>query len=138
MRFVERERRAGEVDLPLVFSAVVVVAGGLAAAWSRLGPGFPPCVWKASTGLPCPTCGGTRMGEALLQLDLLGAFLWNPLLFLGLAGILGTGLVCLTRRLLRRPRLRLVLNRPWEPAALRIGAFAGLTLGWLYLVLKGV
>jgi hypothetical protein len=78
------------------------------------------------------------MGEALLHGRILEAFLWNPLLFLGLAGILTSGLVCLVRRLRGLPRVRLRVESARERAILRIGAVTILALGWIYLVLRGV
>ena len=36
-----------------------------------------PCIFHAVTGLNCPGCGVSRMGIALLHLDLRAAFLYN-------------------------------------------------------------
>ena len=37
-----------------------------------------PCVFHLATGLLCPGCGVTRMVQALVRLDLRGAFASNP------------------------------------------------------------
>lgn len=37
------------------------------------------CVFKALTGIPCPTCGMTRSFMSLLRLDLKSAFYYHPL-----------------------------------------------------------
>jgi len=37
------------------------------------------CVFKALTGIPCPTCGMTRSFLSLLKLDLKSAFYYHPL-----------------------------------------------------------
>jgi Protein of unknown function (DUF2752) len=67
-------------------------AGGLAlsALYATTGLGL-PCPFRAVTGWDCPLCGGTRMGEALLQGDLSAAFGFNPVALIGLfvAGVLG-------------------------------------------------
>ena len=44
------------------------------------GAGFylPPCFFKRLTGLPCATCGMTRMVRAFLAGDLGMAFHWHP------------------------------------------------------------
>jgi hypothetical protein len=39
---------------------------------------LPPCLFHRFTGLPCATCGMTRMARALLHADLAGAFHWHP------------------------------------------------------------
>ena len=36
-----------------------------------------PCIFHAVTGLNCPGCGVSRMGIALLHLDLRAAYLYN-------------------------------------------------------------
>jgi Protein of unknown function (DUF2752) len=67
-------------------------AGGLvlSALYATTGLGL-PCPFRAITGWDCPLCGGTRMGEALLEGDLSAAFGFNPVALIGLfvAGMLG-------------------------------------------------
>jgi Protein of unknown function (DUF2752) len=91
-------------------------AGGLAlsALYATTGVGL-PCPFRAVTGWDCPLCGGTRMGAALLDGDVLVAFGYNPLalislLVVGLLGVLwaveavGGPAVRLPRRLAERVR----------------------------------
>lgn len=40
------------------------------------------CILKNLTGMPCPGCGMTRAGIALLHFDFVGAFNYNPMIFL--------------------------------------------------------
>ncbi|TDT33205.1 uncharacterized protein DUF2752 [Naumannella halotolerans] len=80
-----------------VFGAVGV---GLSAVYAAFGVGI-PCWFKLLTGWECPFCGATRMGAALLEFDLTGAFAWNPLVFVGLIALGLLGLVWLIE--LRRP-----------------------------------
>ncbi len=40
-----------------------------------------PCFYLKTTGLFCPGCGVTRMFLSLLKLDIVGAFLYNPVAF---------------------------------------------------------
>ena len=42
-------------------------------------PALPACVFRAATGVPCPTCGTTRGVFALLHGDLRSALRFNPL-----------------------------------------------------------
>jgi hypothetical protein len=43
-----------------------------------------PCLFKAYTGIPCPTCGGTRALAALSQFKIFEALRLNPLIVLGI------------------------------------------------------
>lgn len=43
----------------------------------------PPCWFKTMTGLPCPSCGGTRAVLALLTGDPLRAVWFNPGVMIG-------------------------------------------------------
>lgn len=70
-----------------------VAAFGVAtsAVYATTGLGF-PCPFRIATGWDCPFCGGTRMGTALLHLDLASAFWLNPLAFVALVVATVTGL----------------------------------------------
>ncbi|MGD2091559.1 MAG: DUF2752 domain-containing protein, partial [Candidatus Aminicenantes bacterium] len=84
MGFKSIRRKKGELNLPLVYF-LVATAGVFFVYILYLFNRLPhlPCVFKAITGYPCPTCGSTRMVSSLINLDILSAFVWNPLLFLG-------------------------------------------------------
>lgn len=56
----------------------------LALSASREGSVLGLCLFKRFTGVPCPTCGGTRAVLQAGEGDVLGAWLFNPLLFSGL------------------------------------------------------
>jgi Protein of unknown function (DUF2752) len=49
---------------------------------------FPPCPFKALTGLNCPGCGGLRMTHDLLHGDLAAAVVDNVFLLVGLPMLL--------------------------------------------------
>ena len=59
------------------------VCAGLAVLfrplWIAAAGAMPPCVWRASTGWPCPGCGTTRAIVRLLHGDLAGALAMSPL-----------------------------------------------------------
>jgi hypothetical protein len=78
---------------------------GLTALYATTGFGL-PCLFREVTGWACPLCGGTRMGGALLHLDIADAFAYNPLALIGLVvvGMLG---VLWTVQLAGGPALRL-------------------------------
>jgi hypothetical protein len=107
------------------------------AALSRLSFLWPACHFREWTGLPCLTCGSTRMLDALLVGNFVEAVTWNPLVFVGMAGVtvwvvataLGVALGWPTRRLVASRRERLGL---WLLGA---GMIA---IDWAYLVWRGV
>ena len=66
---------------------------------------FPPCPFKALTGLNCPACGGLRMTHDILHGDLTAAFFDNALLLVGLPALL-------TWVLVRRSRGKPVSTTP--------------------------
>jgi hypothetical protein len=74
------------------------LAGAAAAPFVRaFAAELPGCLFRAVTGVPCPTCGGTRALLALVRLDVPAALAWNPLVTVGaLVFVLG-GLVALVR-----------------------------------------
>ena len=67
---------------------------GLSALYATTGVGL-PCPFRDVTGWDCPLCGGTRMGSALLHLEIGAAFAFNPLamvvlIIVGSLGVLWT------------------------------------------------
>ncbi len=111
------------------------------AAWwaARVALGDPggrgACLLLESTGVACPTCGGTRAVVALGRGDLVGAAVENPLIA---AGAFLLGCWCLyaiaataAPRLRRTPRFAAT-----EARGLRLAAAAGLVLTWIYEIVR--
>lgn len=84
---------------------------GVSGVYALTGAGL-PCPWRLLTGTLCPLCGSTRLGERLLHLDLAGAWLANPFVFVLLVG-LGAATVLWIVEALGGPAVRLpqVLHR---------------------------
>ncbi|MGE6331687.1 DUF2752 domain-containing protein [Stenotrophomonas sp. NPDC077659] len=130
-----------QVQLPrwTWFAAPPALAAASAAAWLlyRVDPSsaaspFPPCAFRALTGLYCVGCGGTRCAHALLHGDVTTALAMNPLLvisqpflllmLLNIAGIRPRVLDPLMRVLANPtfwlwllPGYALLRNLPWAP-----------------------
>lgn len=130
-----RLRAQDRPPLGLVFAGAGVVAGAavLLLRLDRLP--FVFCTFKQLTGLPCPTCGGTRALGRLAALDLQGAFAMNPLA-VTLAGVVAlwavSDLVLLPRRQSLRIEIRKDLAMPVRVTVLLVAL-----LNWAYLVLAG-
>jgi hypothetical protein len=107
------------------------------AALSRLPLLWPACHFREWTGMPCLTCGSTRMLDALLAGDFVEAVMWNPLVFMGLAGVTLWVVVTAAGNVLGRPSRRLVAGRRARLGLWLLGA--GLVvIDWAYLVWRGV
>jgi hypothetical protein len=134
------ERIAGERAGPALgawFGGALVVGGALAALWLHLGLPTPICLFKHWTGIPCPTCGATRMVAALLSGDALGAAGWNPLLFFALGAVVVWAVGSAVRLVFGLPVWRFALA-PRERLRLRLLACTVLVACWAYLVWNGV
>jgi hypothetical protein len=119
--------------LGAIFGGVLLLGAGLAGVWLRFGLPRPVCLLHEWTGIPCPTCGSTRLVESLLAGDLGAALAHNPLVFLVLAGTGIWAVVSAAYWLLRRRPPELVLD-PREKLALRVAVVLAVLAGWLYLL----
>ena len=130
-------RKKGELNLPLVY---LLVAGTgvflvyILYLFNRL-PHL-PCLFKVMTGYPCPTCGSTRMVSSLINLDILSAFYWNPLLFLGGIAFIAWGGYGFYM-LFSGKKIQVILTKK-EALFLRMGLISLFILNWIYLVISEV
>jgi len=133
-RLAPGERRA---PLGAIFGAVLAGAALAAAAWIESGLPRPGCPLRALTGLPCPTCGATRLVEALVDGRPAAAFGCNPPLFVAGAGVAAWAVLSAAWWLFGLPKRRLVLEQR-EARWLRGLAVAAVLAGWAYLAWRGV
>ena len=80
---------------------------------------YPPCVFRAATGLECPGCGTTRALHHLLHGRFEQAFLLNPMLF----AIMGVAL-CAIPSLARGRAPQFLMKPSFAWTAL------GVVMGW--------
>jgi len=95
------------------------------------------CPWRALTGIPCPTCGGTRCMVELTHLNLGAALAMNPLVALAGVAAAAYAVHALGVWLLGWQRWRPSISSPGAQRLLRLGTVAALLLNWAYLVLIG-
>ncbi len=77
--FLRLRAPVGRLPLGAIFGAIGAVATAAVGVLHLDRLGFPVCVFKAATGLPCPACGSTRALGRLFDLDFPGALAMNPL-----------------------------------------------------------
>lgn len=92
-------------------------------------PTVPSCPLKANLGIPCLTCGATRVALALHNLDLITAFATNPLVTVYAVVLVCGGLIAGGLAWANRPLPQLVL-----PGATRWILLSGILLNWIYLI----
>ena len=130
-------RAREEVPVVLILGLCTLVAAGAARALVALSGGGHPfpffCPFRALTGFPCPTCGGTRALAALARGNLPESLAMNPLLSLAALAVLAAAGTSLARRIAARPAIRLLLS-PRDHRILRIGCVVALAANWVYLV----
>jgi len=129
--------RAPEGRLPLgaIFGTIAVV-GTFAVGLLHLDHlGFPVCLFKAMTGVPCPACGSTRALGRLFALDLRGAFAMNPLTTAAALVLVPWAIADLV--LLTRGRALVADVAPRLGLVLRIAAVVAIALNWAWLVVSG-
>ncbi|HLP59499.1 MAG TPA: DUF2752 domain-containing protein [Candidatus Deferrimicrobium sp.] len=137
MKLKTIERIKGELNLPLIYFMVTgtcllfVYVLYLVKQIPRI-----PCVFKTITGLPCPTCGATRVLKCLFQFDIVSAFLWNPMLFL--AGIAFIAWVVYGFYMSFSGKKAKIILTGKEKRFLRWGVVILILIDWIYLAIAGI
>ena len=127
LRPATREER----QLAALWFAAAAAAAVLRPVWIAAAPLLRPCTFRGLTGIPCPTCGTTRVALALLDLDLATAFAVNPLATVAGASFFAGGVLALIWALLRAPVVILDGGLPrWWVAVLAAVVLAN----WGYLI----
>jgi hypothetical protein len=126
-----RAATRNERQLAMLWGAAAISAIVLRPLWIAVAPWLRPCAFRRLTGVPCPTCGTTRVALAVLDADLAAAFAVNPLAAAtGLAFFAGGALALVWA--LAHGRVP-VLQRP-VPRWWRLALVAVILINWTYLI----
>jgi hypothetical protein len=130
--------RCSRVPRVPIWAAAIALAWGC-AVWTahllsqRTGLEVSTCLFKWATGIPCPTCGGTRVVVRAADGDLARSFAANPAVFVAIAVTLGLLLL----RVVAARRIEFDLGPRGRNAAL-VAALLVLLLDWAYLIANGI
>lgn len=125
----------GRLPLGAIFGSIGVAATAAVGLLHLDHLGFPVCVFKVVTGVPCPACGSTRALGRLFDLDLPGALAMNPLMTAGALLLVPWAVVDLV--LLTRGRALDAEIAPSVGLVLRIAAVVAVFANWAWLVASG-
>jgi hypothetical protein len=131
---VSAVRGGPSLDFELLWMVVAVVFAALWAGWRAGIVRAWACPLLTWTGLPCPTCRGTRCLVRMLAGDWSGAWALNPLVFCAApAGALLT-VYCLGALAGWWPRWRLVRLERWAAVMIRATVLLLVLAHWAYLI----
>ncbi len=133
MRFYFEKRIPGEIEFGIIYGGIALFAI-IAARFLPVVQIMPPCLFKAFTGLSCPTCGATRSVMQLSHGDIIGAIEMNPavsLMFVFAVFSFAYGLLGVS---LKMPRIRPALSGH-ERKAVRMGIVTVILFNWSYLLM---
>ena len=127
--------RAGALPLGAIFLGIGALAAVSVAVLHLDRLPILICVFRATTGIPCLTCGATRALGELATGDLSGALAMNPLATMAAFALVPWGVADLA--LMTRGRALSLQVAPSGARALRVLAVAAVAANWAYLVAAG-
>lgn len=140
MTYEWRHLHAREIDHERLWLCVAIACGVLLALGqvsSQFELHVPQCMLKLITGLPCPTCGGTRALRALLgHGDVLAALRWNPLVTIGALAAVPFLTYAAIVTIFRGRRLRMLIAEA-DKQLLRNAAWIAILANWIFLIVDG-
>jgi Flp pilus assembly pilin Flp len=131
MRFLLARRTPGAIEFGIIYGLIAVLML-TAARFLPLLTLAPSCVFKALTGLPCPTCGSTRSITHLSHGDFSSAFVMNPLMVVAVGAALLSLLYGFITLLFGLPRIAVKMSER-EKDILRLSSGIILVSNWVYL-----
>jgi Protein of unknown function (DUF2752) len=134
MRLTVQQRTSGQIELGIIFGTIAM----LALVFARVLPVqeiLPPCLFRAVTGIPCPSCGTTRSLVHLAHGDIAGSLILNPLFSLAMIAALFLLFARLTFLPFNRSMITLT-HSGREGTLLRAGMAVIFLANWIYLMVS--
>ena len=133
MHLTLKKRASGDIVFGLIYGTIAILAL-IAVRFLPVLELMPSCVFRAFTGIPCPTCGATRSLVHLANGNLSASFSMNPAIaLLMFAALLMFSYDVAT--LFSGSRISLSLT-PREATLIRAGVVVVLLANWAYLALS--
>ena len=133
MHLTLKKRASGDIVFGLIYGTIAILAL-IAVRVLPVLELMPLCVFKAFTGIPCPTCGATRSMVHLAHGNLAASVVMNPAIpLLMIAALLMFAHDVAS--LFSGSRISLALT-PREATLIRAGAVVVLLANWTYLALN--
>ena len=133
MHLTLKKRASGDIVFGLIYGTITILAL-IAVRFLPVLELMPSCVFRAFTGIPCPTCGATRSLVHLANGNLSASFGMNPAIALLMFAAL-LMFVYDVATLFSGSRISLSLT-PREATLMRAGAVVVLLANWAYLALS--
>jgi len=133
MHLTLKKRASGDIVFGLIYGTIAILAL-IAVRVLPVLELMPLCVFKAFTGIPCPTCGATRSMVHLAHGNLAASVVMNPAIPL----LMFAALLMFAHdvaALFSGSRISLALT-PREATLIRAGAVVVLLANWTYLALN--
>jgi Protein of unknown function (DUF2752) len=126
------KRKKGEVEYGIIYGGVSLVALFMARTMPVLSLA-PPCIFRALTGIPCPTCGATHSVVHLAQGEVSAAFMMNPLTTVCLTAAVIVFFYSLVALSFDLPKINIKLSLK-EETTLRVSVIILILVQWVYLI----
>ncbi len=133
MRIMLKKRAPGQIEFGIIYGGIVLLAL-LAGRFLPVLALAPSCVFKALSGVPCPTCASTRTIVYLSHGDIASAFFMNPLVLAGVLAALVYLFYSLFTFFFIVPRIVVALSGK-EKDWIRALAVLLILANWLYLLI---
>jgi len=132
MHLILKKRSSSDIAFGLIYGTIAMLAL-IAVRFLPVLELMPSCVFRAFTGIPCPTCGATRSLVHLANGNLSASLSRNPAIALLVFAAL-LMFVYDVATLFSGSRISLSFT-PRESTLIRAGAVVALLANWSYLAL---
>jgi hypothetical protein len=128
------ERQPPRSPIHIIWGGIAVIAVVIAGLIKPYLGILPACAFHELTGLPCPTCGGTRSLVALSGLKLGASFNYNPMIMMGIVGLVLFSFAVLLGVIFKRRTV--IVFSSFEKKTIRFAIFILIIANWAFLILQ--